>query len=81
MKYFLYALTLAFIVLKLTNYIGWSWAAVLSPLILLVAWVVLALILLAKQEVIKGNSIDTSSKGISRFQQRMEEYQKANGKA
>lgn len=29
---FLHLLTLAFIVLKLTGYIGWSWLWVLSPL-------------------------------------------------
>jgi len=32
MKYFLYALTILFIGLKLTNYIDWSWFWVLFPL-------------------------------------------------
>lgn len=37
---FLHLLTLAFIVLKLTGYIGWSWLWVLSPL-----WIYAVLVL------------------------------------
>jgi len=40
-------LTIAFIVLKLTHYIDWSWWWVLSPMLISVGLVVFLLILLA----------------------------------
>lgn len=48
---FLGLLTIAFIVLKLTNYIAWSWWWVLAP-----AWIPAIVILIMGYYIIKGAS-------------------------
>ena len=52
-------LTVAFVVLKLTKVIAWSWFWVLSPMIFSVALVILALILAA---IFADNAINQSDK-------------------
>ena len=47
MYYFLFALSLLFIALKLTGYIAWSWWLVLMPLYLLVQIVFVIVLILA----------------------------------
>lgn len=46
-------LTIAFIVLKLTNYISWSWFWVLSPIWIVVSIVVICLVILASIDGLK----------------------------
>lgn len=41
---FLESLTLAFIILKLTHYIDWSWWGVLSPILIVLALLLLAIL-------------------------------------
>lgn len=47
MKYFLWALTILFIALKLTNYIDWSWFIVLLPFLIYLSLNLLWLLIIA----------------------------------
>lgn len=75
MKYFLYALCLTLIILKLTNFIDWSWWYVLMPLyggiVIFAPLLIWLAVLKAKQER-KINELRKSRP--SRFQEKLDAY-------
>lgn len=76
MKYFIYALTLAFIVLKLTNAINWSWWWVLSPIWISLAIYVILVIAYLLLEIVDRNQVKKRyTESESRWNQRFEQMQ------
>lgn len=74
MKYFLYALCLSLIILKLTHFIDWSWWLVLLPIYGgAVLWILV--FLLAFLFGIRTTSIKKfESNRKSRFQEKLDKY-------
>lgn len=76
MKNLLYALTFAFILLKVTGYIDWSWWLVLLPIIGLAGLIVLLVaISLFVDERSKSVTKFTNARK-SRFQEKLDNYMK-----
>lgn len=77
MKYFLYALCLSLIILKLTNYIDWSWWYVTMPIYGLgVLWCILMILLyvlksLNSNPIKRYNSFKINK---SKFQTKLDDY-------
>lgn len=74
MKYFLYALCLSLIILKLTNYIDWSWWYVTMPIYGgALIWIILfVLLLIAKAANYSRYPVVSNKK--SRFKNRLDDY-------
>lgn len=70
-------LTIAFIVLKLTNYIDWSWWWVLSPIWGYAAIVIVLLIITAIIEVKIEDSKPAPREKPSKWEQKLKEMQEA----
>lgn len=81
--------TLAFVVLKLTGYIGWSWVWVLSPLwIVIMLWIIFTIVgifiiikakRLEKQRPKRQGGLMSKLEALQEQQERLQQERKAKG--
>lgn len=76
LKITLSLLQVAFILLKITDYINWSWWLVFAPLFIYLAIKLIAITIVAIMEVNKEEKQLNAHYGKSKWQQKLDEIQR-----